>query len=152
MTLSKDPNVVQSQEEEDQIAKAIELSLKETSSSPRTAITPSNSLYPTNLTASMPSTASALPAKEMRKVRALYDFEAAEDNELTFSAGELSEEKWKLEGYRLTNYKFLVLVSDDTDANWWKGSNQRGEGLFPANFVTADLSVEPEHLGKTKLP
>jgi len=124
VVLSKDPNVVNSQEEQDDIAKAIALSLKDVEKQPKTMKTTqqttNSSLYP-GFSSSANTTSMSLRPREPTKVRALYDFEAAEDNELTFKAGE------------------IIGVIDDSDPNWWKGVSWRGEGLFPANFVTQDL-------------
>ncbi|XP_051690030.1 GRB2-related adapter protein 2 isoform X2 [Oryctolagus cuniculus] len=56
-------------------------------------------------------------AGRVRWARALYDFEALEDDELGFRSGELLE------------------VLDSSNPSWWTGRLHSKLGLFPANYV-----------------
>jgi len=55
-----------------------------------------------------------------RTATALYDYEAGEDNELSFP-----------EGAKITDVDF-------PDEDWWSGVYNGHEGLFPANYVELD--------------
>ncbi|XP_008327360.1 GRB2-related adapter protein 2a isoform X2 [Cynoglossus semilaevis] len=63
-----------------------------------------------------------LPQKSsIMQVKALYNFMAEEDDELSFCAGD------------------VIDVLDCSDASWWKGQLQGRSGLFPANYTTRQL-------------
>lgn len=74
-------------------------------------------------------------------VKALYDYEGAESDELTFKMGRrfLSKDSQKL--YILHPYKFsgevFEKLEDEDEQGWCKGRKDGRVGLYPANYVEA---------------
>ncbi|TPX31265.1 hypothetical protein SmJEL517_g05379 [Synchytrium microbalum] len=60
----------------------------------------------------------APPRPQTKTAIAQYDYEASEDNEISFSTGDVIED-----------------VDTEVDEMWWKGRVNGTTGLFPANYV-----------------
>jgi len=61
------------------------------------------------------------PVEHMGKVKALFDFHAEEDGEISFKKGD------------------ILMVLEKPDPNWWMGmiDSERSKGLFPSTYVRA---------------
>ncbi|KAJ5688382.1 hypothetical protein N7536_011001 [Penicillium majusculum] len=75
---------------------------------------------PTPAAAAAAAPSAATPSSKGVTATALYDYEAAEDNEIGFP-----------EGVKISNVEF-------PDDDWWLGEYNGKQGLFPANYVRLD--------------
>ncbi|CAJ0582147.1 unnamed protein product, partial [Mesorhabditis spiculigera] len=98
-------------EEERQLREAIQESLKVASSSSTTSVGRSAEKEV------FKSREGSVNEKPKKEVKAIYDFPAAEENELSFKAGE------------------VIAVLEDSNPHWWRARLNGKIGLIPAQFV-----------------
>jgi signal transducing adaptor molecule len=117
------------QKEEEELQMALKLSIQEKNgaSQPKpsetVAATPGGSQPPQ---AAQPPVASGTTAATVSRVRALFDFQATEPDELTFRKGD------------------IIAVLESAYKDWWRGLLKGQTGIFPLNYVEklADPTVE----------
>jgi len=75
------------------------------------------------------------PAKGGKTMlKALFDFDASEVNELSFKENDI-----------------IALIEKPEDSDWWKGEMNGKQGLFPSNYVEI-IKVEPVKVSMPVVP
>lgn len=117
---------VDRQKEEEELQMALRLSVQDTTPAPQ--VKPSQPQGPPqSQPASQPQTLpSGTTAATVSRVRALFDFQATDADELTFRKGD------------------IIAVLESVYKDWWKGLLRGQTGIFPLNYVEklADPTTE----------
>ncbi|CAG8976453.1 hypothetical protein HYALB_00008042 [Hymenoscyphus albidus] len=122
---------VDRQKEEEELQMALKLSIQDKTtqaqakSSQPSNVIPGPSAQPAAQTSAVPS---GTTAATVSRVRALFDFEASDPDELTFRKGD------------------IIAVLESVYKDWWKGFLRGQTGIFPLNYVEKLADPTPEEL------
>ncbi|QSZ35996.1 hypothetical protein DSL72_007120 [Monilinia vaccinii-corymbosi] len=121
---------VDRQKEEEELQMALRLSIQDKSSHPKPSQSSSPSTGPAQLQeAAQPhQVPSGTTAATVSRVRALYDFQATDVDELQFRKGD------------------IIAVVGSVYKDWWRGSIRGKTGIFPLNYVEKLVDPTPEEL------
>lgn len=122
---------VDRQKEEEELQMALKLSIqdKATQAQAKSAqpsnVIPGPSAQPAAQASTVPS---GTTAATVSRVRALFDFQASEPEELSFRKGD------------------IIAVLESVFKDWWKGFLRGQTGIFPLNYVEKLADPTPEEL------
>lgn len=120
------------QKEEEELQMALKLSIQDKApAAPKPAQANSNA-GPVRTQAAAPAqpVPSGTTAATVSRVRALFDFQATDPDELTFRKGD------------------VIAVLESVFKDWWKGLLRGQTGIFPLNYVEKLADPTPEELQK----
>jgi signal transducing adaptor molecule len=119
------------QKEEEELQMALKLSIQDKTSQTqaKTSQPAASSAAPAQAQpAAQTSVPSGTTAATVSRVRALFDFQATDPDELTFRKGD------------------IIAVLESVYKDWWKGLLRGQTGIFPLNYVEKLADPTPEEL------
>lgn len=123
---------VDRQKEEEELQMALKLSIqdKATQAQAKASPQPGATVGPSQSQPAQPiqPTASGTTAATVSRVRALFDFQATDPDELTFRKGD------------------VIAVLESVFKDWWKGFLRGKTGIFPLNYVEKLADPTPEEM------